>query len=54
MNKSLRRYVRKDGSTAWVNVNMVVLRDQDGKPTRTVGMSNGFPERSANAPRFSM
>ena len=31
-----KRYIRKDGSIAWVNVNMVVLRDVAGRPTRTV------------------
>ena len=26
-----KRYIRKDGSIAWVNVNMVVLRDAAGR-----------------------
>ncbi len=31
-----KRYVRKDGALAWVNVNMTVLRNAAGQPTRTV------------------
>jgi PAS domain S-box-containing protein len=31
-----KRYVRKDGSVVWVNVNMTVVRDGDGSPIRTV------------------
>ncbi len=40
-----KRYVRKDGTVAWVNVNMIVLRDADGKPTRTVGFIEDITER---------
>ena len=31
-----KRYVRKDGTTAWVNVNMTVIRDAAGQPVRTM------------------
>lgn len=31
-----KRYLRKDGSLAWVNVNVTVLRDPAGKPYRTM------------------
>ena len=31
-----KRYIRKDGSLAWVNVNMTVIRDAAGQPVRTV------------------
>jgi len=40
-----KRYIRKDGSIAWVNVNMVVLRDAAGKPTRTVATIEDITER---------
>ena len=40
-----KRYVRKDGSLAWVNVNMTVLRDPDGQPTRTVATIEDISER---------
>jgi two-component system cell cycle sensor histidine kinase/response regulator CckA len=40
-----KRYVRKDGSIAWVNVNMVVLRDAAGHPTRTLAMIEDITER---------
>ncbi|MEI8288857.1 MAG: PAS domain S-box protein [Verrucomicrobiota bacterium] len=31
-----KRYLRKDGAVAWVNVNMTVIRDSSGQPLRTV------------------
>ncbi|SPE51229.1 putative Multi-sensor hybrid histidine kinase [Verrucomicrobia bacterium] len=31
-----KRYVRKDGVVAWVNVNMTVIRDAAGRPARTM------------------
>ncbi len=31
-----KRYLRKDGAVAWVNVNMTVIRDAAGQPTRTM------------------
>lgn len=31
-----KRYVRKDGTPAWVNVNMTVIRDAAGRPMRTM------------------
>jgi PAS domain S-box-containing protein len=31
-----KRYLRKDGSVAWVNVNMALLRNPSGEPLRTV------------------
>ena len=42
-----KRYVRKDGSVAWVNVNMVVLRDEKGKVERTLAMIEDITERKA-------
>ncbi len=40
-----KRYIRKDGSIAWVNVNMVVLRDANRRPTRTLGLIEDITER---------
>src|ERR1035437_2857446 len=40
-----KRFVRKDGSSAWVNVNMVVLRDAAGRPARTVATIEDITER---------
>jgi PAS domain S-box-containing protein len=40
-----KRYLRKDGSVAWVNVNMTVLRDAAGEPVRTVGVIEDISER---------
>ena len=31
-----KRYLRKDGTEIWVNVNMTVIRDAAGQPTRTM------------------
>jgi PAS domain S-box-containing protein len=40
-----KRYVRKNGSLAWVNVNMTVLRDSAGQPTRTMATIEDITER---------
>ena len=40
-----KRYVRKDGTLAWVNVNMTVIRDTAGQPTRTVATIENITER---------
>ena len=31
-----KRYLRKDGTLVWVNVNMTVIRDVEGRPLRTM------------------
>ncbi|PWQ95631.1 cache domain-containing protein [Leucothrix pacifica] len=31
-----RRYLRKDGTIAWLRVNAILIRDEDGKPLHTV------------------
>ncbi len=40
-----KRYIRKDGSLAWVNVNMTIIRDRAGQPTRTVAALEDITER---------
>ena len=40
-----KRYVRKNGSSVWVNVNMTVLRDTAGRPVRTVAAIEDITER---------
>jgi len=40
-----KRYVRKDGSLAWVNVNMTVIRDAAGHPSHTVATIEDISER---------
>jgi signal transduction histidine kinase/CheY-like chemotaxis protein len=40
-----KRSVRKDGSITWVNVNMTVIRDATGQPTRTVATIEDITER---------
>ncbi len=40
-----KRYIRKDGTLAWVNVNMTVLRDAAGQPTRTLAVIEDITER---------
>ena len=49
-----KRYVRKDNSVAWVNVNMIVLRDDAGAPVRTVGIIEDITERKRFAQRVAM
>jgi PAS domain S-box-containing protein len=40
-----KRYVRKDGTVAWVNVNMTVIRDAVGHPMRTMATIEDITER---------
>jgi PAS domain S-box-containing protein len=40
-----KRYVRKDGAVAWVNVNMTVIRDAAGQPVRTLATIEDITER---------
>ena len=40
-----KRYRRKDGSLVWVNVNVNVLRDNTGKPTRSVATIEDITDR---------
>lgn len=40
-----KRYVRKDGSIAWVNVNMTILRDSQGRPARSFATIEDITER---------
>jgi PAS domain S-box-containing protein len=40
-----KRYVRKDGSLVWVNVNMTIVRDAAGQPARTVTMIEDITQR---------
>jgi PAS domain S-box-containing protein len=44
-----KRYIRKDGALAWVNVNMTVIRDAAGQPTRTVAAIEDITERKQAA-----
>ncbi|HVN77040.1 MAG TPA: PAS domain S-box protein [Thermoanaerobaculaceae bacterium] len=40
-----KRYLRKDGTVAWVNINMTVIRDGEGNPLRTVATIEDITER---------
>ena len=40
-----KRYVRKDGTIIWVNLNMTVIRDISDQPTRTVATIEDITER---------
>jgi two-component system cell cycle sensor histidine kinase/response regulator CckA len=40
-----KRYLRKDGAVAWVNVNMTVIRDAAGQPTRTMATIEDITQR---------
>ncbi len=40
-----KRYIRKDGTVIWVNVNATVIRDAAGQPTRTMGTIEDITER---------
>jgi len=50
-----KRYVRKDGSVVWVNVNMTVVRDAGGQATRTMAVIEDITARKrAEAERDEM
>jgi PAS domain S-box-containing protein len=40
-----KRYVRADGSLVWVNVNMTIVRDAAGQPTRTATTIEDITQR---------
>ncbi|MGO8677866.1 MAG: PAS domain S-box protein [Limisphaerales bacterium] len=40
-----KRYLRKDGAVAWVNVNMTVIRDAEGRPVRTMATIEDITQR---------
>lgn len=40
-----KRYLRKDGTVAWVNVNMTVIRDAASNPVRTMATIEDITER---------
>jgi PAS domain S-box-containing protein len=40
-----KRYIRKDGTLAWVNVNMTIIRDAAGQSTRTMATIEDITER---------
>jgi len=40
-----KRYLRKDGTVAWVNVNMTLIRDAAGQPLRTMATIEDITER---------
>jgi PAS domain S-box-containing protein len=40
-----KRYIRKDGALAWVNVNMTIIRDATGQPLRTMAAIEDITER---------
>ncbi len=42
-----KRYQRKDGSVAWVNVNVALLRDSSGNPLRTIATIEEITDRKA-------
>ena len=48
-----KRYIRKDRSVVWVNVNMTVVRDEGGRPIRTVATIEDITERKKAAEELS-
>ena len=44
-----KRYMRKDGTVAWVNVNMTVIRDAAGQPGRGMAAIEDITERKLEA-----
>ena len=40
-----KRYIRKDGSTVWVRLHVAFIRDESGKPVRTVAICENITEQ---------
>jgi PAS domain S-box-containing protein len=40
-----KRYIRKDGSVVWVNVNVTIIRDAAGQPVRSMATIEDITER---------
>ena len=40
-----KRYLRKDGALVWVSVNMTIIRDTAGQPTRTIAAIEDITQR---------
>ena len=40
-----KRYVRRDGSIVWVRLNATFVRDESGRPTRTVALCEDITEK---------
>jgi PAS domain S-box-containing protein len=49
-----KRYIRKDGSVARVNINMVTLRDASGRPTRTLAMIEDVTDQLRSTRRLAL
>ena len=47
-----KRYLRKDGSIAWVNVNVTVVRDAAGEPMRSMATIEDITERKESEVRL--
>ena len=47
-----KRYIRKDGSVVWVNVNVTVIRDAAGRPVRTMAAIEDITKRKASEQRI--
>jgi len=47
-----KRYIRKDGSVAWVNVNVAIIWDAAGQPVRTMAAIEDITERKASEQRI--
>ncbi len=48
-----KRYIRKDGTPIWVNVNMTVIRDAAGLPFRTVATIEDIDDSQAGRSRVA-
>ena len=44
-----KRYIRKDGSIVWVRLHVAFIRDEDGRPVRTVAICENITERKNTA-----
>ncbi len=42
-----KRYLRKDGGTVWVSVTSTIIRDDEGRPLRSIGVVSDITDRQS-------
>ncbi|WP_332911597.1 PAS domain S-box protein [Algoriphagus boritolerans] len=49
-----KRYIKKDGSLVWVRIHMAFIKDELGKPIRTVAICEDISYRKAEEHRLKL
>src|SRR5690606_24432719 len=52
--RNVKRYIRKDGSIVWVRVHLAFIRDEKGKPIRTVAICEDITAQKEEEQRLKL